>query len=81
MNGKTTLNNQRPNDHGSFNKIELEILKLICLEYTSEEIGNELCMSIQNVSRYRGVLLTKTDSRNTAGLVKYAIQNKLFPDL
>jgi DNA-binding NarL/FixJ family response regulator len=54
---------------------ELEVLRLICAEKTTPEIGDILCLSPRTVEKYRLRLLEKTGSRNTAGLVRYAIQN------
>lgn len=57
---------------------ELEILKLIVDEYTNQEIADELYISVRTVDAHRRNLLQKTGAKNTAGLVKYAIKNKLF---
>lgn len=57
---------------------ELHILNLICREYTSNEIAEQLCISTRTVEGHRDRLLEKTGARNTAGLVIYAIKNKLF---
>lgn len=68
----------------SFNSIvnltgrELEILKLICNELTATEIADKLYISTRTVDGHRQNLLDKTGSRNTAGLVIYAIKNKLL---
>ncbi len=56
---------------------EKEVLKLICKEYTSSEISNQLFISIRTVEGHRKNLLGKTGARNTAGLVLYAIKNQL----
>lgn len=59
-------------------KRELEVLKLICQEYTSVEIAKELFISARTVENHRKSLLGKTNVRNTAGLVIFAIQNQLI---
>ncbi len=59
-------------------KREKEILQLICQEYTMPEIAERLFISHRTVEGHRNNLLTKTGVRNTAGLVRFAIQNKLF---
>ena len=56
---------------------DLKILKMICNEYTSSEIGDELFLSTRTVEGYRKKLLEKTNTKNTAGLVAYAISNEL----
>lgn len=57
---------------------EVEILKLICMEYTTTEIAEKLYISPRTVDGHRNNLLAKTDSRNTAGLVVFAIANDLY---
>jgi len=57
---------------------EREILGLICEELTNKEIADKLYISTRTVDAHRRSLLQKTGARNTAGLVKYALQNKLI---
>jgi two-component system response regulator NreC len=56
-------------------KREEEILKLICDQYTSDEIADKLCLSPKTVNGHRNNLLEKTGAKNVAGLVLYAIKN------
>ena len=60
---------------------ELEILKLICQQYTSKQISIKINTGVKNVERYCSRLLTKTNTKNRAGLVVYAMRHNLFPDL
>lgn len=53
---------------------EAEILKLIAEEYSNAEIAEKLFISIRTVDTHRRNLLDKLGVKNTAGLVKYAIQ-------
>lgn len=57
---------------------ELEILTLICQQYTSPEIAKKLFITVRTVEGHRRNLLEKTSVRNTAGLVIFAIKNDLF---
>lgn len=57
---------------------ELEILKLISLEYSGKEIGEELFISSNTVETHRKNLIRKLNVKNTIGLVKYAIKNNLI---
>lgn len=57
---------------------EKEILELICEQYSSEDISEKLDISIRTVGRMREILMVKTGARNIAGLVLYAIKNKLY---
>lgn len=58
-------------------KRELEILQLLCEQYTSTEIAEKLFISKRTVEGHRNNLLGKLNCRNIAGLVVYAIQNQL----
>ena len=58
-----------------FTNRELEILQLICEQYTTQEIGKKLFISPRTVDGHRNNILEKTNSRNTAGLVVYALEN------
>jgi DNA-binding NarL/FixJ family response regulator len=57
---------------------EKEILNLICLQFSTAEIANKLFLSTRTVEGHRNNLLLKTESKNMAGLVVYAIQNDFF---
>ncbi|TDQ11802.1 response regulator transcription factor [Pedobacter metabolipauper] len=59
-------------------KREKEILELICKEYNSAEIADKLYLSIRTVEGHRNNLLLKTNSKNTAGLVMFALKHDLF---
>lgn len=59
-------------------KRELEILRLIAMEFTGPEIAKELFISINTVETHRKNLIRKTLSRNTSGLVKYALRHDLI---
>jgi DNA-binding NarL/FixJ family response regulator len=56
---------------------ELEVLQLICKQKSTIEIGKKLFISPRTVEGHRTNLLLKTESRNIAGLVVYAIQNAI----
>ncbi|MBR9913313.1 MAG: response regulator transcription factor [Algicola sp.] len=75
------LNNNDPKksafDTTYFTKREKEVLQLICKQYTTNEIAEKLFISPRTVDGHRNNLLLKTESKNLAGLVVYAIQNKL----
>lgn len=57
---------------------EIEILRLICSQMSTNEIADKLFISPRTVEGHRNNLLLKTDSKNVAGLVVYAIQNKII---
>lgn len=54
---------------------EEEILYQICKGLSNQEIADLLHISKRTVDKHRENLLSKTGSKNTAGLVMYAIKN------
>ncbi|NOS94063.1 MAG: response regulator transcription factor [Cyclobacteriaceae bacterium] len=59
-------------------KREIEILQLICQQNTTEEIAEKLFISPKTVDGHRNNLLQKTGSRNTVGLVLFAVSQNLL---
>lgn len=57
---------------------EKQVLELIVNEYTAKEIATELFISVNTVDAHRKNLLMKLDVRNTAGLVRTAIEHHLL---
>ncbi len=54
---------------------ELDILRLLSLEYNTREISEELFISTHTVDSHRKNLLKKLNVKTTVGLVKYAIKH------
>lgn len=59
-------------------KREIEILKLICKEYSNADIASKLFLSVSTVETHRKNLIAKLGVNNTVGLVKFALKNKLI---
>ncbi len=57
---------------------EKEILAKICEGLSNQEIADELFISKRTVDKHRANLLGKTNSKNTASLILFAIKNKLI---
>ncbi|MDQ6470700.1 response regulator transcription factor [Flavobacterium sp. LHD-80] len=57
---------------------ELEIVKLISLEYSGKEISEQLFISTNTVETHRKNIMKKLHTKNTIGLVKYALKNNLI---
>ena len=57
---------------------ELEVAKLICQQLTNREIADKLCLSPRTVDTYRENIIEKTGSKNSVGIVMFAVRNQLF---
>ncbi len=57
---------------------EKEVLKLILMEHTTEEMADKLGLSKHTILSHRKNLLKKLGARNTAGIVKQAYEQDLF---
>ncbi|NIT58183.1 MAG: response regulator [Aliifodinibius sp.] len=68
---------QENSDPGNITDREKEVLELIVKQHTNQEIAEELYISTRTVDAHRRNLLQKTGSKNTAGLVTYAIKHDL----
>ena len=55
-------------------KRELQVVKLIVSARTTQEIADTLFLSADTIETHRRNILHKLDIRNTAGLVKYAME-------
>mgnify|MGYP000856966022 CR=1 FL=1 len=56
---------------------EREVLELICQQMSTAEIAERLFISSRTVEGHRNNLLLKTEAKNVAGLVVFAIQNNI----
>src|SRR5690606_39501170 len=61
--------------HTTLTDRELDILRLLSLEYNTREISEELFISTHTVDSHRKNHLKKLNVKTTIGLVKYAIKN------
>ncbi len=57
---------------------QVEVLVLICQEYTPGEISARLIISEKTFSNHRSSIIAKTGVRNNIGLYKYALQHGYF---
>lgn len=57
---------------------ETQVLKLVCKQKTNKEIAAILGVGNRTVESHRNAVLTKTGTKNTAGLVIYALKHKLI---
>ncbi|MBT8191334.1 MAG: response regulator transcription factor [Saprospiraceae bacterium] len=73
-----TASKQTQKQLPKISKREKEVLQLIVKEFTTQEIANELFISLKTVESHRSNLLAKLNARNSAGLVRIAMENGLI---
>jgi DNA-binding NarL/FixJ family response regulator len=59
------------------NDREKDVLKYICMEYTATEIAERMDISNRTVEAIKDRLMERFGSKNTAGLVFFAVKNNL----
>lgn len=75
---KMVLNIREVDKKIILNEREKSVLYHICNGFTNKEISEKLFLSIKTIEKYRNGLLKKTQTRNTAHLVMFAIKEKLI---
>ncbi|MDX1408491.1 MAG: helix-turn-helix transcriptional regulator, partial [Saprospiraceae bacterium] len=68
----------RPQHTPSLSRRELQILNLITQEMTNTEIAEHLFISINTVDSHRRNIMSKLGVRNTAGMVRVAMERGLL---
>jgi DNA-binding NarL/FixJ family response regulator len=63
-----------------FNDREKEIIRLICLQCTAQEIGGRLFLSRRTVEGYRTRILEKMEVKNAAGVVIFALRHGMITE-
>ena len=58
-------------------KREIEIIEKISEGLCSKEIANVLYISVRTVETHRRNILSKLNLKNTAEMVRYALENKI----
>lgn len=57
---------------------ELDVLELICKEFTAAEIAEKLFLSQRTVEGYKKNLLEKTNTKNTTGMILYCLKQGII---
>lgn len=70
-------NHKKTKSNDSLSERELEVLSLIANQYSSTEIAKLLYISVRTVEAHRRNMLEKLGLKNTAGLIKYALEKGL----
>lgn len=69
------FNNARPETIEHLTTRELEILKLITMEYSTNEIAEKLFISVATVETHRGNLMKKLGVKSAIGMAKFALKH------
>jgi len=75
---KNMSRKKQPPVSGKLSEREEEVLYLICKGNSNQEIADSLHISKRTVDKHRENLLFKTESKNTTGLVIYAVKNGII---
>ncbi len=59
---------------------EREVLRLLALGHTNQEIATMLCLSVRTVETHRAHIMQKLRLESRAQLVRYALQERLLPE-
>lgn len=60
------------------NEKEKEVIQLLCMEYTAQEIAKKMEISPRTVEAIKDRLMERFGTKNTAGLVFFAVKNNLI---
>ncbi|MDO6433915.1 response regulator transcription factor [Flavitalea sp. BT771] len=75
---KSKFDPQKKKSSDLFTEREKQIIELICLQHTAQEIGDRLFLSKRTVEGYRTRILEKMEVKNTAGVVVFALRHNLI---
>jgi DNA-binding NarL/FixJ family response regulator len=75
---KNTREKPAPEKKELLSQREIEIVKLICSEYSTAAIAEKLFISPRTVDTHRKNILEKTQVKTLVGLIKYAFDNELI---
>jgi DNA-binding NarL/FixJ family response regulator len=78
MIGESKFNPYRNHPVKKFTSREIDIIQRICEQQTNKEIAVELDLSIRTVESHREKIHEKTGSKNSIGVVIYAIKHGLY---
>ena len=90
LTNKALLNNLRQknsaspfkaaHDEAVLSEKEITILRLMCEEKSTREIAEAVELSPRTIEAIRDKLKTKTGAKSTAGLIMFAVKNKLLEE-
>ena len=78
---KTPLNSIKlQQEDATLSEKEIKVLRLMCEEKSTREIAEVVELSPRTIEAIRDKLKTKTGAKSTAGLIMFAVKNKLLDD-
>ncbi len=69
---------QHPVKNVHFTKREQEVLHLIFEGLSNKEMAGKLNIGVRTVETHRANMLSKTNTKNTAGLIRFALRNRFL---
>lgn len=76
-NSETDLNDSRPETILHLTGREIEILRLVAEEFSTNEIAEKVFISVSTVETHRANLMKKLNVKSVVGIVKFAIKHRL----
>lgn len=61
-----------------FSGKELELIRLLCKQMTTREIGKHLQLSERTIEQYRSKIIRRIGAQNLGGVIKFALQNGII---
>jgi DNA-binding NarL/FixJ family response regulator len=78
MIAESSFNPNRRISKPEFSEREISVMRFICQELSNREIALHLKLSVRTIEGYRERIQEKISARNTAGIVVYAIKNRIY---
>lgn len=76
MIAESRFNPYRARVRADFSDRELEVMRLICQQYTNKEIADLLHISVRTVETYRENIQEKAGAKNSVGIAMYALKKE-----
>ena len=76
--GSSNSNTLKRPLNATFSEREIDVIQLICQQYSNKEIADRLSLSPRTIESHREKILEKMQVKNTAGIVIYAIRTRLY---
>lgn len=75
LNANEDENRKKIEFYAELDETDLSIMRMICKEYSTKEMADELCLSVRSIEGRRKRMLKKIGVKNQAGIIIYAIKH------